>query len=188
LNIIYLNLKIYLQQNLGEKMGKKYLGRNINMFLILVIIISISSLVGMSTYYGYRYQKISSSHNDMAKDLQNTTALLDSTLSELNQLKNTLSQTSTDIQKYDELYLSKVSQLEKTQNDLSKMQADLNSKNVELITISNTLLNEQRKITLLQSERNELKVDIKNANNKISNCQDCANNNDDKSACDKCFD
>lgn len=167
-------------------MKKKYLGRNINIFLILIIIVSISSIIGMSTYYGQRYKAISRTHNDMARDLQNTTVLLDSTLSELNQLKNTLSQTSTDIQRYDELYLNKVNELEKTQEELAKKESELTLRNAEIIRISNTLLDEQNKIMGLQARETQLENDLRRANTKINNCQRCVRDSDEED-CIRCL-
>lgn len=169
-------------------MGKKYLGRNINMFLVLIIIISVGCLVGMSTYYSFRYQIIGNSHNDLVKDLKNKTTILENTQAELNQLKTTLAQTSTDVQKYDELYSGKVTELSNTQKELTNTKSDLTKSKQELVKITNLLKDEQTRTRALEIEVSNLESDLNAAERIIGKCQDYIDDPADTDAKNDCED
>lgn len=153
-------------------MGKKYLGRNINMFLVLMLIVCISILVGMSTYYSFRYQIIGTSHNEITKELKNTTTNLENAQMELDQLKKSLAETSTDVQKYDELYLGKVSELDETQDELTKTKSELVKTKAELANVSKSYQDEQKVTRTLQIQVANLEDDLKKAENTVDDCFD----------------
>jgi len=165
-------------------MGKKYLGRNINMFLVLMIIVCVGSIVIISTYYNYRYQIISNSHNEIAKDLKNKTKILENTQNELKNLKTTYAQTSTDVKKYDELYLGKVTELESTQEKLTKLKVSYAKSQEELIIKVNALSAEQRKTSNLEHDLANVRSDLSKAKKIIDKCQDgLRGDSEDEDAC-----
>ena len=153
-------------------MTKRYLGKNINMFLLIIIIISVGSLVGISTYYNQRYQSISNGYKEKEDQLENISEELISTKNELLQLRGQFNQTSTDVEKYDSLYSEKVSELGDLNSQLSKAVKDYEKVKKDLVGKTNELKTEQDTTKALRIEINDYKDDLNSCKSDLSDCDD----------------
>jgi chromosome segregation ATPase len=145
-------------------MTKRYLGKNINIFLLVIIIISVLSFMGMASYYNKRHESISNDYGNITKEIRMKTNELIATKNELTELKSTLNQTSVDVEKYGELYTEKVSQLEDYRKKIDIETAENSKLKGELLKATNDLALEQKK-------NNELSIQLKEANDDLSDCK-----------------
>jgi chromosome segregation ATPase len=153
-------------------MSKRYIGKNINMFLIVIIVISTMSLVAMSTYYNQRYTSISNHNKELADLYNNASRDLNSTLQDLIELQGTFEEKTTDVERYDELYSEKVGELENTQSELTKAKNDYERTRSELIAATNNLREEQNERRKAEQDLricNDLKDEYKDERDK---CED----------------
>ncbi|MFT4304213.1 MAG: hypothetical protein ACMXYG_06625 [Candidatus Woesearchaeota archaeon] len=135
-------------------MANRYIGRNINIFLIIIIIISIGSLVVISTYYNQRYQVISKDYNNLQQNLRSNVTELINTKNELSTLKARLNESSIDIERYEDLYTNTRTELDTTAESLSRTRQELDKTKIELIDSTNKLREEQTRAVNLQSQLN----------------------------------
>ena len=164
-------------QKAGEKykvrhMTKQYLGKNINLFLIVMLIVSITGIVVMSNYYTQRYEHISAEYRETATELESESRQLIATRNELLQLRSTLNETTTDIQRYDELYLEKVDELNATARQLVEAQDNYDKTRRDLIETTNRLQDEQSKTSNLQGELNQVESDLALCETSLRRCRD----------------
>lgn len=152
-------------------MGKQYLGKNINMFLLIIIIISVGSLMGVTSYYNQRYQTIGNEHREQTLIMHNMSTELSITKNELAILQGKFNQTSTDVEKYDELYTEKVQQLQKTSSDLDQTLKDYEKTKADLVATTNSLKQEQTKTVQLQADVNSYKAKLSKCEDNLETCQ-----------------
>ena len=126
-------------------MGHRYLGKNINLFLLIVIIISILGFTGVTTYFNQKYEVISNEYRNISKELKGKNLELITAKNELLQLKGTLNQTSTDVGKWDELYTDKVNELETTEVDLASEKAETQRLKNDVQSITNSFNEEKER-------------------------------------------
>ena len=99
--------------------------KNVNVFLMIVIVVSVVAYAGSTVYYQETFQNITSDSQTIKTRYSSCQAELDNTISLLSRTRNVLNATESDIRKYDTLYEDKSSQLETTQADLDQTSTDL---------------------------------------------------------------
>ncbi len=145
-------------------MTKQYLKKNINMFLLVVILICIGSLMAISTYYGQRYRMITENYEEIEGKFENLTLDLTSKSNELTLCRGNLNQTSTDVDKYDSLYSEKVDELEQKGGELSACQNNYENTKKSLVDKTNELKSEQDK-------NKQILLDLATANEDLDDCK-----------------
>src|SRR3989344_2348289 len=109
-----------------------YMLKNVNFFLLFIIVVIIISLVGLTTYYEKTYKNLSSSYDTKLDEINRL-------LENLNQERRKLNETTYDltIQKDREKdlsgqYLDVKSDLDTTKTDLDKTKSTLDATKTEL--------------------------------------------------------
>jgi chromosome segregation ATPase len=133
-------------------MSSRYIGRNINVFLVIILIVSILSLVAISTYYSKRYEMIGNNNRNVSFELRKTQAELIAAKNELTDIKSKFNQTSVDVQKYDEIYKEKESQLQTTQADLQRTSASYETVKKDLVEKTSQLKESQAKASQCEAD------------------------------------
>jgi chromosome segregation ATPase len=148
-----------------------FLGRNINLALVSLIVIMLLLAAGVTILYQRGLQERTS-------QLENTSSNLSSCLTALANYKDVLSQsqeklnaTSQDIRKYDTLYSQKVAELTQTQQQLTTTQGQLNDMTLQKEQFKNLYGQAALNITVLQSSINSLNSQIYSYRNSLSACQ-----------------
>jgi chromosome segregation ATPase len=145
-------------------MSGRYLGKNINMFLLIIIIISVGSLMVISTYYNERYETISKNNREINEKLKETSTQLIYANNELLHLRGEVDDTLTDAKTSLELYTQKEEELLSATSELKQLRDDFEKAKQELIKQANDLALEKNK-------NNKLENDIKILENKINTCE-----------------
>ncbi|MCB9358305.1 hypothetical protein H6503_00080 [Candidatus Woesearchaeota archaeon] len=158
-------------------MAKRYLGRNINMFLIVMIIISIGSLVALSTYYNKRYEVISNDYSSLQESLNGNITELVATKNELVNLRGQFNQTTSDVEKYDSLYSEKVRELDSASSELAITKDRLDDTKSELLSTTNKLREQETKNSEIQTQLTACNQELSDADDDLDQCYD------DLSAC-----
>ncbi|HLC47011.1 MAG TPA: hypothetical protein VJI75_04725 [Candidatus Nanoarchaeia archaeon] len=143
-----------------------FMRRNVNFFLLFVIIVIVLSLVGLTTYYEKTYQNLSTSYDAKLNEINKL-------LENLNAERTTLNQTSYELtvrkEREGELsgqYTEVKGTLKEKQVELDQTKASLETAKNDLADTENALAVEQQKVatsivTLAeqQSDINDLKKD-----------------------------
>lgn len=166
------------------------MGKKLNIFLLLMIILILLGMLGVSVYY-------QNTLRTKKTELGNTTTLLGSCQQNLSQtadaLFNTLkslNSTATDIRKYDVLYEQKAGELDKKKEELANTQADLMrvtlQKEVYKRQIDEAyaqIIGLNRTISSLSSQVNSLNREVDQLNTRVA----CLRNTGDAEELASCF-
>ncbi|MBU1198498.1 MAG: hypothetical protein KKF46_00285 [Nanoarchaeota archaeon] len=106
-------------------MASGFMGKKVNLFLLLMIILVLVGFGAISVYYQYTFKNINQKFDDKAGDLGTCELNLVNNMTELLKARSSLSSTTTDIRKYDVLYEQKAEALETKEGELSDTRAEL---------------------------------------------------------------
>ena len=159
----------------------RYLGKSINLFLLVLLIISVVSLVGVTSYFSQRYERISIDNSNISMDLTMRTNELAAARNQLTEIKGTLNQTSIDVEKYDELYTEKVDELDSTKSSLTNERDENKKLKSELLSMTDQLAD-------VTEENQGLVIDIDNCKDERDDYERRANslNSDVAKLCNIC--
>jgi len=141
--------------------------KNVNVFLILLIIISVVGFVGMSVFYQNTFHNVTTSLDASSSDYSICVAKLDNVQNQLAKTVEVLNHTEQDIRKYDTLYANKTSELTSTRSTLQEKSSELTKYiglHTEEKTRANSLTAEVTRLTTakneLSSENNALRIQV----------------------------
>lgn len=160
--------------------------KNINLFLMIVIIISVVAYAGSTVYYQETFQNVTSESHSIKTMYSSCQANLENTNEQLQRTQDILNSTERDIQKYDTLYETQTSTLTTTQSELDTAEKDLASY-TSLYTQekkrAEDLSDEVTRVTNLKnelsSENNALRLQVATLQTKWDNCKDDLNTCED---------
>lgn len=109
-----------------------FMQKNVNMFLLVLVLVVAGALAGSSVYYQSSFDKLTSEQEDTSANLSQCTADLDNFKFNLEKTLRTLNTTSQDIRRYDELYATKTEELETTQSSLEETEGTLKETQLDL--------------------------------------------------------
>jgi len=109
-----------------------FLQKNVNVFLMILVLFVAAALAGSSAYYQDTFKKINTKFESTATNLSTCETDLTSYQSNLQKTIQTLNTTSQDIRKYDELYSAKATELSSTQDVLNDTSAKLKTAQIDL--------------------------------------------------------
>ncbi|MBW2968122.1 hypothetical protein KY362_06570 [Candidatus Woesearchaeota archaeon] len=109
-----------------------FMQKNVNIFLVLLVLLVAGALAGSSVYYQKNFDEINSDRENTKGDLSECRADLENFRFNLNKTMRSLNQTTTDIRRYDELYSNKSSELESTRDSLENTESELQTTKISL--------------------------------------------------------
>ena len=109
-----------------------FMQKNVNTFLLVLVLIVAGSLAGSSVYYQSSFDKLTSEQEDTSADLSQCSADLDNYKFNLNKTMRSLNTTTQDIRRYDELYSTKSEELQTTQSTLTETTTSLKETALDL--------------------------------------------------------
>jgi peptidoglycan hydrolase CwlO-like protein len=110
-----------------------FMQKNVNVFLLLLVLVVAGSLAGSSVYYQKNLDRLTLKYENVSSNLSFCVADRDNYKFNLNKTLSSLSTTTQDIRRYDEIYVSKATELKVTAENLSKTSADLEETQKSLV-------------------------------------------------------
>ena len=155
-----------------------FLGKNINLVLIGVILLVIVVTVATAVLYQQGLTQRTTDFELTSSNLSQCLTTLDNYRSSLAQKETELNSTSQDIRKYDVLYEQKQAELTSTQTTLTSTQTTLDRVTLERAQFKSyyedAMLNIstlQRQIGNLQSDNENLRADVSDLQDRLDACQ-----------------
>jgi chromosome segregation ATPase len=102
-----------------------YLGRNVNLALLIIIIGVVVALVGTTVFFQRSLQNRTGAYETTTQTLQECRVALANYQDQYAQAQEKVNQTSQDIRKYDQLYEQKTVELKETQATLATTEKQL---------------------------------------------------------------
>jgi chromosome segregation ATPase len=102
-----------------------YLGKNVNLALLVIIIGVIVALVGTTVFFQRSLQNRTGAFEERTETLEQCQVALANYQDQYTEAQQKVNQTALDIRKYDTLYEQKVAELRETQDTLSQTQQQL---------------------------------------------------------------
>lgn len=107
-------------------MSEGFMGKKVNLFLLLMVLLVLLGFGGVSVYYQYTFKNLNQKFDNISTQLGTCEQNLSQTADSLMIAIRNLNSTETDIRKYDVLYEQKAGELEEKTDELSKTKAELN--------------------------------------------------------------
>ena len=155
-----------------------FLGRNINLALIALLLILILAATGVTILYQQGLRQRTTQYENVSSNLSMCQTTLTNYQDVLGQKEVQLNETSQDIRKYDQLYSQKVSELNTTQGQLTSTQQQLTDMTLQKEQYKNlygqALLNisaQQYTIIGLNSQIDSYRSSLSSCQNSLSSCQ-----------------
>ncbi|MFQ5474203.1 MAG: hypothetical protein ACE5DM_00030 [Candidatus Nanoarchaeia archaeon] len=156
-----------------------FFNKNINVFLMIIIVVSVAAYAGSTIYYQETFQNITSESRNVKTQYSACQANLDNTMRRLGKTSEILNATESDIRKYDELYAGKSEELSDTQSDLESTKSDLTQyidlygkekKRANDLSVEVTRLTNEK--NALSKENNNLRIQVAGLEDDVSDLQD----------------
>jgi chromosome segregation ATPase len=163
-------------------MASGFMGKKINMFLLLMILLVLIGFGGVSVYYQYTFKDVNTKFNNKSTDLEMCKQELGQTADTLQSTINKLNSTETDIRKYDIIYEDQASELGKKSEQLSNTQAELTRTTLQKEVYKRQIDDAYADIIKLNKSISSLNKQIISLNNQIDDQKDtisCMKNTDD---------
>ncbi len=166
-----------------------FVGKRLNLFILLMMLLILIGFGGVSVYYQYTFKNINDKYTNLNSDYDICMQNLSHTTSDLNKAFANLASTTTDIRKYDELYESKESEIKAKEDLVDELTADLTRVTLQKEVYKNQIdeayieINDLRaNNTILENQKASLETDIFNLEEEV----ECLLNQDDEDEYDMC--
>jgi len=163
-------------------MSSGFMGKKVNLFLLLMIILVLLGFGGVSVYYQYTFKNLNQRFNNLSVKLGVCEDNLMSNLTALKNAEKALNSTETDIRKYDVLYEQKSTELENKKRELADTQAELTRVTLQKEVYKKQIDEAYAQIIGLNKTITSLNQQIRSLNNQINDQKDtiaCLKNTDD---------
>ena len=137
-----------------------FMGKNINLFLLILVIGVVILLAGASLFFQENLKNINKNLKEERSNLNLCKTELISKINALNQTLENLNFTKQDISKYGVLYQNKTVELETTQSELSEKSEQLSSATTQLTSTKTELADVKAKYTSENILRQELELEV----------------------------
>lgn len=155
-----------------------FLGKNINLALVALLLIVILIAVGTTVVYQRGLSQRTSDYEVTSTNLSSCQTQLDNYKERLEKKEGKLQDTSQAIKKYDTLYEQKVSALKDAEGQVSDLQRQLNTITLQKEQFKNlygtALLNItslENRVSDLESEKEDLQSKVKNLKDDLYDCE-----------------
>lgn len=158
-----------------------YLGRNVNLALLIIIIGVVVALVGTTVFFQRSLQNRTQEYESTSGTLAECNVALSNYQGKYAESQAKVNETTQDIRKYDQLYEQKVGELKDTQSQLSKSQTQLAFEKLqkekfqefyEQEASKNAQLNQT--ISYQASQISSLSSQLSSSNSALSSCRSCS--------------
>ena len=147
-----------------------YLGRNVNLALLIIIIGVVVALVGTTVFFQRSLQNRTGAYEGTATELQQCQTSLANALGEFTEAQQKVNQTSQDIRKYDQLYEQKVAELKETQATLTVTEKQLQFEKLQKEKFQQFYEDAARQVTAMNTTIKNLKEDIEDLEDELEAC------------------
>jgi chromosome segregation ATPase len=164
-----------------------FMEKNINIFLLILVLVVAGALAGSSVYYQDSFDKLTGTQENTAEDLSECETDLESYKFNLNKTLRSLNTTSQDIRRYDELYTTKSEELKTTQSELEDTSTTLKETKINLQE-ETSLKNKYKKDyhdqldinrgleednTILTAQKRQVETELTSYKSKVSVADNC---------------
>lgn len=129
-----------------------YLGRHVNLALLVVIIGVVVALVGTTVFFQRSLQNRTEAFQTTAGTLDQCQVQLENFKGKYSQAQQEVSETTQDIRKYDQLYEQKVGELKDSQSQLSQTQQQLAFEKLQKEKFQDLYEEKSREATSLEAQ------------------------------------
>lgn len=154
-----------------------YLGRNVNLALLLIIIGIVIAMVGTTVFFQRGLQNRTTAYESTSTALSSCEVALANYQERYEQAQAKVNETSQDIRKYDQLYEQKVGELQDTQGQLASTQRqlefqELQSEKFQQLYEAQLQVARQQNITIsnLRDEIDDLERDLRSCRAELDAC------------------
>lgn len=154
-----------------------YLKKNVNAFMILLLITVLVALVGVTVYFQITYRDLSGAYEDKVEKLDDISARVTTQASELNRTRTTLRIQEEDTEQYEELYgdlsdenikitldlasvrnelTQAIRDLGQARNDITNKDAEIAAKKSQISRLNNEIEDLERDVNILDDDRDDL--------------------------------
>lgn len=106
-------------------MSSSFMGKKVNMFLLIMMLLVLLGFGAVSVYYQYTFKNLNQKFDNISNNLGVCEQNLSQKSEALMRAIRNLNSTETDIRKYDVLYEQKADELEQKEDELSSTKAEL---------------------------------------------------------------
>jgi chromosome segregation ATPase len=153
----------------------EFMGKRVNLFLVLMLMLVLIGFGGVSVYYQYTFKNLNQKYDNVSNNLGVCEQNLSQTTNAFMTAVKNLNSTETDIRKYDTLYEQKAGELEGKKTDLANTQAELTRVTVQkevykaqIDQAYTQIINLNRTITNLYGQINGLTAQVSRLNSRVS--------------------
>ncbi len=149
-----------------------FMGKKINLFLLIIIVLILLGFGGVSVYYQYTFKDVNQKYDNISSNLASCKQNLSQTADDLITAVRNLNSTTTDIRKYDVLYEEKAEELESKQTELSNTKAELTRVTLQKEVYKKQIDEAYSKIISLNNTIDDLNQEINSLNNEVEDQKD----------------
>lgn len=161
-----------------------YLGRNVNLALLVIIIGVIVALVGTTVFFQRSLQNRTQEYQTTTGTLEECRTALANYQTQYSEATQQVNKTAQDIRKYDQLYEQRTSELKETQTTLEKTQTQLSFEKLQKEKFQQFYEAERQATYQLNATVQSQATKIRSLDNKIDDiCDECRTSGGD---CDSC--
>ena len=151
----------------GQPAG--YMDKNVNAYLLGMIILVVASIVGGTLYYGSRFSNVTGDYNALISRIESLPAELLRSQTEYNYTIQSLSQTSEEKENLKKVYTVTTSELKDTEEHLNET---LRTARQELSGLKEVLADVQQELSSVKSQLNNVRDDLNECKDDYNSCQD----------------
>jgi len=148
-----------------------YLGRNVNLALLVIIIGVVVALVGTTVFFQRGLQNRTQDFEVTSSQLNACQTALTNYQQQYEETRQKLNDTAQDIKKYDELYEEKTGELKDAQSQIAKTQQQLAFEKLQKEKFQQFYEAELRNNQQLNSTVTSLRTQVNNLNNEIDDLE-----------------
>ncbi|MBI4149958.1 hypothetical protein HY488_00985 [Candidatus Woesearchaeota archaeon] len=161
-----------------------YMKRNVNIFLLGVIIVIVASLAALTTYYQSTYKSLDERYAEKETEIERRIAELNALGTQLNQTSKELNIKAEREEKLGEQYTDVKTEKEKLEDTLAETQTSLERETLLRQTTENQLQTAQYNLQVANEAIQDLKEDVEHFRSIAQSCaQSLDNCRDDLASC-----
>lgn len=148
-----------------------YLGKNINMTLLLLVVGVVVVLIGITIFFQTGLKTRTGDFEEASTNLTECTTQVKNYQERLSEEEEKATSAAQDIRRYDQLYETKVAEIEDTKDDLSAAQKQIQLKELRITSLEAEKAGLQQTVNTRNQEINTLNDKISSLNDDIDNLE-----------------
>lgn len=147
-----------------------YMKKNVNIFLLIVIIIIVASLAGLTTYYQSTYKNLGQRYGDKEKEIETRIEELNSLGTRLNQTSRELSIKAEREEQLGEQYTGVKTEKERLEDELADAETSLQRETLLRQSTQAELQTVQYNLQVANEEIQDLRQDVEHFRSVAQSC------------------